>query len=94
MVAILGIIVNFALYSHWFQTCCIEALRGPLAYLLLPGWLIGMVIGGGVHAATAAHYAVGTALEFVGLWGLFRGGRALFMARGRRLTNGWSDRDT
>ena len=70
-VVIIVIAVGLAsvMYSDWFIGCCRKSADfvGPL---LLPAVLIASVIGNGVHNASAVHFTIGLALEFLVLWWL------------------------
>ena len=58
------------LYSDTFKLCCEDA--GWVVFLFLPGMLLGMLLGGGVHSAGVFFISAGIVLQVVAMWLLAR----------------------
>jgi hypothetical protein len=65
-----GLLLVVLLYSDLYERCCNDA--NWLQALLLPGMLLGMLLGGGIHDAGVISIAVGVVLQVVTMWLLVR----------------------
>jgi hypothetical protein len=79
--SVVGLVLSSIMYSAWFQGCCMDRLRNPIGIATFPAILFAMVIGGGVHSATALHYTIGLVAELLGVWGIFRFLRRIWSKR-------------
>jgi uncharacterized membrane protein len=71
-VSIVGVLLSAALYSDRFQACCMDSVRTEIGVLTTPAILVAMVLGGGVHSATATDFTIGLVIEMLGVWALVR----------------------
>jgi hypothetical protein len=76
-----GVALSMILYSAWFQTCCMDALRLPIGLLTIPAGFVAMILGGGVHSATAADFTFGLVVELLIFWGIYHFFRTIKLKR-------------
>ena len=70
-ITVIGSLISLMMYSAWFRACCMDQLRVPLGIATSPAAFFAVVIGGGVHSATAVHFTIGLIVELLGIWGIF-----------------------
>jgi hypothetical protein len=58
-----------------------DRLRVTLGFATLPAICFAMVVGGGIHSATAVHYTIGLIAELLGFWGIFHALRRVWVTR-------------
>jgi hypothetical protein len=90
-IAVIGFVLSLIMYSSWFRACCMDRLGVALGIATLPAMFFAMVIGGGVHSATAVHYTIGLIAELLGVWGIFRALRRVWAKRRLQLRLPGSD---
>ena len=71
-ITLCGVALSAALYSDWFQTCCMDFSRTVIGILTMPAILIAMIIGNGVHNATSTDFTIGLVGELLIIWVLVR----------------------
>jgi hypothetical protein len=71
MIAVVGVLLSAALYSDWFQACCMDFFRTSVGLLTIPAIFIAMAIGG-VHSSTSTHFTIGLVVELLTIWGVWR----------------------
>jgi hypothetical protein len=71
MIVFLAVIVTAVLYDERWRACCSE-FDTIVAVLLSPGFLIAIVVGGGVHASSKSAFYFGVVVQFLVMWWLFR----------------------
>jgi hypothetical protein len=90
-ITVIGSVMSLIMYSTWFRACCMDRLRVSLGIATLPAIFFAMVIGGGVHSATAVHYTIGLIAELLGIWGIFYALRRVWAKRKLQLNLPGSD---
>lgn len=90
-ITVVGSVISLIMYSTWFRACCMDRLRVSLGIATLPAIFFAMVIGGGVHSATAVHYTIGLIAELLGIWGIVQVLRRVWAKRRFKLNLPESD---
>ena len=62
-----GVAATAVLYSDWWAECC-GAAESFVTFAFLPGFFLGIVLGGGVYGTSRPLIYVGVAIEFVAVW--------------------------